>query len=308
MGAPRGGGRRGRRRVITERVGTGYIARRPPILPRSLVWGFAILVTLAAWVGMAASRQSDPQAALATLPAAPAPAEVALGADGVPGRPGVADRASRSDGSMAPAGTAAVFANVHGLSLQLPYPSPIAIAFHEATRPEALALDPVGRLLGNDNPTKFSPGEDAPGPEYRVLSSRGRPRPATSAVDIVLPDGSLAAAPVSGEVVEVREYALYGTLRDWRVVIEPDGHPDLHVVLIHLHEPRVRVGDRVEGGRSPVAVVRLLPMASHVDTHTEGSHPHLHLEVKPAVGTEPLDPNEPAVMPDQDPDAHVVRR
>lgn len=253
---------------------------------------------------MAASRQADPQAALATLPAAPAPVEVS----DIPGRPGVADRASRGDGAALPASDSAIFASVHGLSLNLPHPAPLAVAFHEATRPEALALDPVGRLLGNDSPTKFSPGEDRTGPEYRVLSSRGRPRPATSAVDIVVPEGSLVAAPVSGEVVEVREYALYGSLRDWRVVIEPDGRPDLHVVLIHLHEPRVRVGDRVEAGHSPVSVVRLLPMASHVDVHTDGRYPHVHLEVKPAVGSEPLDPNAPAVMPDEDPDADVVRR
>lgn len=286
---------------MNQRVGTGYVARRRPVLPRSVVWGLTFLLTAAVWVGTAASRQADPRAALATVPAAPAPVEAgSIGArlgDG---------QVSRAGGLVDDAVAGQVFATVHGLPLRLPHPTPLLVAFHEATRPEALTMDPVGRLLGNDNPTKFTPGDDVSGPEYRVLSSRGRARPATSAADIVLPEGSLVMAPVTGRVTEVREYVLYGRVRDWRVVIEPEGRPDLQVVLIHLHQPRVQPGTIVQAGATPLAAVRLLPMASHVDVHTSGRHPHAHLEVKPAVGPEPVDPNEPALAPGQDRNAEVV--
>lgn len=259
------------------------------------MWTLAAITAAVVWVGMAASRQSDPNVALATIPAAPAPLDAA---GAIRSRLAGGERASRSGGNHLTSG--AIFAGVDGLPLQLPHARPLYVGFHEASRAEALALDPVGRLIANDNPTKFTPGEDGPGPAYHVLSSRGRARPATSAVDVVLRTGSEVAAPVTGRVVEVRDYALYGSLRDWRIVIEPADRPDLHVVLIHLESPRVRVGDRVVAGSTPLATVRLLPMPSHVDYALNERHPHVHIEAKPAVEAEPYDPNAPAVEPEED--------
>lgn len=293
--------RRRRRRVSLRRDGAFVSRKRRARVPRGVLWTLIAISAAVVWVGMAASRQADPRVALATIPAAPASMDAA--AADLPRRLAGGDRASRSGGGQASASTGAAFAAVDGLHLQLPYPRPLYVGFHEASRAEALALDPVGRLIANDNPTKFTPGEDRPGPSYRVLSSRGRARPATSAVDVVLPQGSLVASPISGRVVEVRDYALYGRLRDWRVVVEPEGRPDLHVVLIHLEQPRVRPGDRVVAGSTVLAGVRLLPMPSHVDYALNARHPHVHIEVKPAVSAEPYDPNAPAVEPEEDDEA-----
>lgn len=269
-------------------------------MPRGVLWSLVVLSAAIVWVGMAAARQSDPRVALATIPAAPAG-----DASELPPRLEGGDRASRSASRTAAAPNGA-FAVIDGLALKLPAANPRYIGFHEASRPEALALDPVGRLIANDNPTKFTAGPDQAGPAYRVLSSRGRARPATSAVDVVLDEGTGVMAPVSGKVVEVKQYALYGSLRDWRIVIEPTQRPDLQIVLIHLERPRVRAGDRVVAGATPLATVRLLPMASHVDYALNERHPHVHIEVKPAVEPEPFDPNAPAVEPEKDPDAAVA--
>lgn len=271
-----------------------FVSRRRLRVPRGLLWTLIVVSAAVIWVGMAASRQSDPRVALATIPAAPAPLDAD---DAIPSRLGGSDRASRSGGAVR---SASVFASIDGLALQLPHPRPLYLGFHEASRPEALALDPAGRLIANDNPTKFTAGEDRPGPSYHVLSSRGRARPATSAVDVVLPLGSQVAAPVSGRVVEVKDYALYGSLRDWRIVIEPEDRPDLQIVLIHLEKPTVRAGDQVIAGSTPLATVRLLPAPSHVDYALNERHPHVHIEVKPAVAPEPYDPNAPAVEPEED--------
>ncbi len=196
---------------------------------------------------------------------------------------------------------AKIFATVKELLLYLPYPDPLAIAFHEASKPEALRLQPNGRMVANDNPTKFTSGEDHRGPAYRVLSSRGRQRPATSAVDIVVPEGSLIRSPVTGTVAEVRQYPLYSRGLDWRIAIAPDSNPDLQVILIHLEEPQVSPGDEVVAGITPLAPVRLLPFASHVDYVIEQHKPHTHIEVKRApvdeAPAEPLDPNARAVAP-----------
>jgi hypothetical protein len=175
-----------------------------------------------------------------------------------------------------------VFASVRGLRIMLPHRATELVAFHQASKPEALAFKPIGHLIANDNPSEFRPGPNRPGPGYRVLSSRGRGRPATSAVDIVVPKRALLAAPVSGRVVEVRQYPLYGRMLDWRVAIEPTGHPDLQVVLIHLERPWVAVGDRIVAGKTPLAVVRLLDFTSQVDYVTNKHLPHTHIEVKSA--------------------------
>lgn len=272
------------RLAVQEVTPRRRLARRPVLVSA------ALLLVAFTWVGSAAHTQTGPADALADLPAAPAAASAPASAKGVlaPRRASAA-RASRATTQQRP------FAAVDDLVLTLPFAEPIAVAFHEATRAEALPLAPIGRLVANDNPTKFTPGADAPGPDYRVLSSRGRARPASSAADIVVPDDAIVTAPVSGRVVEVREYALYEHVRDWRVVIEPAGHPDLHVVLIHLLRPQVAAGDAVHAGVTPLALVRRLPFASHVDYVTEQSLPHVHLEVKPAVDPEPADPNAPAL-------------
>lgn len=295
------GPRRPRRRGLRSihRAGLPVVARRPRV-PRAAVYVALGVVVAVAWIGLAANKQAGGHDLAfdepAVEPVVPAPAR--------PGVDQVLERGSRGD-RVAPVSATPVFAEVDGLALALPHGSPVLVAFHEASRAEALPLVPVGTLLRNDNPTKFDPLADHGGAGYAVLSSRGRPRSATSAADIAVPEGSLITAPVTGTVVEVRQYVLYGTTRDWRVVIEPEGRPDLRVVLIHLHQPRVTEGDRVEAGSSVLAAVRTLTSPSHIDyviseeLGSDGTrYPHTHLEVKPASRPEPLDPNEPAITPD----------
>lgn len=260
--------------------GTYRRRRRRLRAPR---WLVAILVAAVAgllWLGVAANRQVE-----AVQPGR------AVAADLRP-RPAMIDRASRSNQRTA---AADVFASVEQLNLVVPHAAPHAIAFHEASEAEALALEPVGTLLANDNATRFSPPPDTDGPPYRVLSSRGRARPPTSAVDIVVSVGDAVASPVSGTVKEVTEYPLYGRIRDWRVEITPEGRPDLTVVVIHLLRPSVEVGEKVDAGVTPMGVVRLLPFESHVDYVTSDQQPHAHIEVKPSVDDGPIDPNAPAL-------------
>lgn len=235
------------------------------------------------WAVTAASTQDAPVAAGArTAPMAAAVAALPQASDANrPALPAGSDPLP-PDVTLWEVSRNPVFASVRGLRLMVPHSDPVIVAFHEASKPEALALGPVGHLIANDNPSEFKPGPDRPGPGYRVLSSRGRGRPATSAVDIVVPKRALIAAPVSGRVAEVRQYPLYGRTLDWRVAIEPAGHPGFHVVLIHLEQPRVAVGDKVVAGQTAVAVVRQLGFTSQVDYVTNQHLPHTHIEVKPA--------------------------
>jgi hypothetical protein len=299
-------GRRARRLGV-RRAGTATVATRRPAIPRPVVVTLLVVVAALVYLGVVAAQQTADLTASGGSPNPTAPSQVVAEApaeDRAAGpraevaqrdlaRRPVTDRADRSARAVA-LGTP-LFSRVDGLALHLPHREPIAVAFHEATRPEALALDPVGVLEANDNATKYIAPADADGPAYRVLFSRGRGRPATSAVDIAVPEGGRALAPVTGTVVDVRRYTLSRTVQDWRIVIEPAGRRDLQVVVIHLHEPAVAVGDRVTAGTTPLAVVRLLPFASHVDYVVGERHPHVHIEVKPATAEAPIDPNAPAV-------------
>lgn len=269
------------------------VAMRGPLVPRPLRIVLLVAVLLIAYLGLAAAVQDEDGPWLAQGSAVSAAGSPAAELGPRRADPGTTDRSGRADPAVGPA----VFADVDGLPLTLPHDEVLAVAYHEASRPEAIAMTPHGRLVANDNPSRFTPGADTVGPDYRVLSSRGRPRAPTSAVDIVVPGTATVTAPVTGTVVEVRRYVLYGSLEDWRVVIEPAARPDLHVVMIHLHEPRVRVSDRVEAGQTSLAVARALPFSSHVDYVLGEPSPHVHLEVKAATKPAPLDPHAPAVEP-----------
>lgn len=263
--------------------GGTYRPRRRLRAPRWLTMTVGLCLLAVVWVAVTANRQVAPAPV-----AAPQLAEV-------PARPQADAQVSRSTRPARP-----VFATVDGLALSVPHARPGAIAFHEASQVQALALAPIGHLVANDNATRFTPPADAAGPDYRVLSSRGRPRPPTSSVDIVVARGDSVASPVDGTVKAVTEYPLYGEVHDWRVEITPTGRPDLTVVLIHLLKPSVGVGSEVVAGQTPIAEARLLPFDSHVDYVVGSKQPHVHLEVKPSVTAGSIDPNEPARPADEE--------
>lgn len=256
-----------------------YVWRRSR-LPRPVAIVLWIAAFSLGWAMTAASNLTDP-VVTESRPTSMAAAVAVRPQAGDAHSPAVPAGASR-ELTGREASKNAVFANMRGLRLTLPHRAPILVAFHQASKPEALTLNPIGRLIANDNPS-FTPGRNTAGPGYRILSSRGRGRPPTSAVDIVVPKGALIAAPVSGRVVEVRQYPLYGRMLDWRIAIQPSGYPLLEVVLIHVERPRVAVGDRVVAGQTPLGVVRQLGFTSQVDYVTNKHLPHTHIEVKSAT-------------------------
>lgn len=174
------------------------------------------------------------------------------------------------------------------------------VSFHEASYPDALPLAPVGRVVVNDNPTRFTASSEAEGPDYVVLSSRGRPNAATSALDVAVPSGTPIASVVTGTVGLVEPYLLYGRYPDTKVEIFPAARPDLRVVMIHLTDVRVVTGQRVVAGRTIVAgSANRFPFASQVDRYLGGDPgPHVHIEVKaPLLGPPPPSGEPPPPPP-----------
>jgi murein DD-endopeptidase MepM/ murein hydrolase activator NlpD len=188
-------------------------------------------------------------------------------------------------GEQLPTVATAVFATIDAVSLHLPAEEVVLVGFHEASSRDASAFDPVGALEDHQNTTKFDPPPDvSSGPPYVVLSSRGRPFPATSAIDVLLDEAVPVRSPVSGIVTEVRSYHLYGKYADQRIEIAPLDAPEQRIVMIHLDGVRVSIGDEVRVGETVVAAgARLFPFGSHIDRYTEPHrYPHVHYEIKRA--------------------------
>jgi murein DD-endopeptidase MepM/ murein hydrolase activator NlpD len=160
------------------------------------------------------------------------------------------------------ANAARPFARVRGVDLHLPDRTPELVGFHQASG-AALAQAPVR------------------GARSMVLPSRGRGTHARSAADIAMRPGRSVLASVSGRVVEVKRYSLYGKYSDARIRIVPDANPGLLVTMLHVDTPTVRVGDRVIGGETTVArQVRKFPFWSQIDGYSGGPWGHVHVEVR----------------------------
>jgi hypothetical protein len=172
------------------------------------------------------------------------------------------------------------FAAYRGLQLHLTSAAVRCVCYHEASYDEAMALRPLGRLRRDYNITKFPRDEPTTdGPDYVIMSSRGRGTPATSAADLVMPRGTRVVSPVTGVVSKVKRYLLYGRYVDTEVQLRPEATPDLRVSMIHLDRVRVREGDAVVQGVSVLGVPRVFPFGDQTDLYVPGHNPHVHLEV-----------------------------
>lgn len=193
-----------------------------------------------------------------------------------------ADADDAAEDAVQPAADVQPFAAVGDMLVALPSTDVLLVGYHEASLAGVLALRPIGTGASNNNTTRITlPPDDEDGPAYHVMSSRGRVQPPTSAVDVVMRDDDPVLAPVDGVVTQVRPYRLYGTHPDTRIEIRPEAAPDLRLVLIHVDDVRVEVGDRVTTGVTELAgTANRFPFASHVDRYLDERWPHVHMEVK----------------------------
>lgn len=169
-----------------------------------------------------------------------------------------------------------IFATVAGLELREPSTEIDVIGFHEGST-KGLALHPVGTVLSNES--RMTAPEDVEGPDYRILASRGRGVGASTAVDIAMAEDVPVHAIVSGTVVTVSDYSLYGTTNDVLIEIVPAGYNDVKVQIFHVRAPQVQVGDQVVVGETVLAHPRQLPFGSQIDRHVGWAGPHIHVQV-----------------------------
>lgn len=162
------------------------------------------------------------------------------------------------------------------------YANPITTELTEATNTEVMAAHGTGRVA-SEQPTgdNWLTGEFIRCFRSESVGSK------MSAIDCGGPVGATVYAPVSGTVVRVKKYDLYGNADypDYQIHIQPDGRDDIDVVLIHLTDVSVKEGDTVEGGVTPMAKVRdvyayigdSMQLKSYTAKGDNGNHTHIQV-------------------------------
>jgi hypothetical protein len=186
------------------------------------------------------------------------------------------------------------FASYRSLRLSLPVePGAVtALAFHQAAGDSALHLQSLvpdadmGALTGEapeaepGTSTQGGSGHIWTGEALRLWRTNRSGLP-DSAVDVGAAPGTEVRAPVSGTVVRVRRYELYGEHEDYEIHIEPEGWPEVDLVLIHIADVRVAAGDTVVGGVTGVATVRHLSdkVELQLGDYDTGDGDHVHMQL-----------------------------
>ena len=169
------------------------------------------------------------------------------------------------------------------------------ILFHQASYGYALPLEtqlPAANIeaIGRDNPA-FVDNEQFEGTWLNAEAMHiWRTTDATdmdTSIDIGAPAGTTLRSPVTGDVVLVKDYLLYNEVPDVEIHIQPEGRPDLDVVLIHTEAPLVKAGDHVEAGITEISHVRDIatPLVDvQLYFYTAGDDPgnHTHVQVNDA--------------------------
>ena len=143
---------------------------------------------------------------------------------------------------------------------------------------------PTSSALALENGTAGDATAVWQGEALRLWRSN-RSGPPDTAADVGAAPGTQVRAPVSGTVIAVRRYELYDRYEDFEIHIQPEGWPEVDVVLIHVADVSVSVGDDVLGGLTPIAAVRHL--SDKVDlqlggyTGDGGNHVHVQLNELP---------------------------
>jgi hypothetical protein len=158
----------------------------------------------------------------------------------------------------------------------------LAVGFHQASGKKVLKQTPTSPVIRIYKPAKTKKllGKVA-GVKMFQQALRGRGTSNMTAADCAVKPKATILSPATGTVTMVKNYRLYGVYRDVQLEILPDGtSPKLRVVVLHVQDPRVKVGDRVVGGVTPIATVRHFRFLSAVNRYLPVRYAdHTHIQI-----------------------------
>lgn len=179
------------------------------------------------------------------------------------------------------------FARFNNKNLLLPVAAADAtiIAYQAVSDTRAIPLAPIGQKANANALVRLFRSIFSGEPTMRYYQLPGADNEPTTSVLIGAQPDTPVTSPVTGVVVRVRTYLLFGKYEDVQIDIRPEELGGTVVTLLFINDPAVTIGERVEAGKTLIGKVRLCPeeigktLAEY--THDSGSHVNLQVSEEP---------------------------
>lgn len=187
-----------------------------------------------------------------------------------------------------------IIASFNGLDIRLPISvnDLTEVGFHPANHSYAQSFEPRLTLADTDQVKKQKgTGRDKaqqPTDKNAILVGQsfimyrsGRSGSSTSAIDAGAAHGSVVYSPVNGVVTQICTYTLEGKVKDYEIHIQPEGIDNYEVMVIHIEDLHVEVGDALIAGVSPIARVRNTAQffKSQLADFSNSDGNHVHIQI-----------------------------
>ncbi len=135
-----------------------------------------------------------------------------------------------------------------------------AVGYHAADRSDSVAFSPQGeRASGGGLTQKLADLFKGGGGLAYYLMGQGDDAGATGALDVGAVPGAEVFSPVDGKVVAIEHTVIAGKYKDVQLQIRVADDPTLLLIVSHLAEPAVDLGDTVTHGDTLLGSVRGYP-------------------------------------------------
>jgi hypothetical protein len=165
-----------------------------------------------------------------------------------------------------------------------------AIGYHAAESPEAVAFAPEGDCVSGGGLAQkladiFKGGG---GLAYYLMSDDGDGAAATGALDVGAVPGAEVFSPVDGKVVSLEKTEIAGKYKDVEIQIQVANDPTLVLVVTHIADVAVELGDGVTQGDTLLGRVRSYPegVTQELSHYTSDAGDHVQfvaLRVNPDI-------------------------
>ncbi len=164
-----------------------------------------------------------------------------------------------------------------------------AIGYHAADSPEAVAFAPEGDCVSGGGLTeKLADIFKGGGLAYYLMNDDGDGAAATGALDVGAVPGAVVFSPVDGKVVSLEQTEISGKYKDIEIQIQVANDPTLVLVVTHIADVAVELGDGVTQGDTLLGRVRGYPdgVAQELSHYTSDAGDHVQfvaLRVNPDI-------------------------
>lgn len=177
-----------------------------------------------------------------------------------------------------------VVARVGDIDVLLPVARRVttAIAYHAVDNGDAVPLEPSGDCVSGGLRQRladvFAGGG---GVQYYLASESDAVGSSTAGLDVGAVPGSPVVSPVDGRVVAIKKYRVLGRYNDVEINIQLAHDPSLLLVVTHVAQGDVAIGDTVARGKTVLGTVRGFPgdLDQTLSQYTSDNGDHVQLMV-----------------------------